>query len=201
MSIAIKTEFDVFLSHGVHDTGIAGVVKNALSEAGLEVFSDQNVKFGNSYTKIWRDALAECSAVVLILTRSTLDSSNLAFEVGAAMAWNKPIYVIYDGIADSEIPSYLDDLRLGQISNLPQIVKEIAKSQEPISEEGREKLMNVYEEFGVPTDQLQCKPLDLRELTEQYNKSSHSNLSAERLIRELIHLRKKGKLPRVIKGR
>ena len=79
MSIAIKTEFDVFLSHGIYDTGIAGVVKNALSEAGLEVFSVQNIKPENSFTEIWRDALAECSAVVLILTRSTLDSSDLAF--------------------------------------------------------------------------------------------------------------------------
>ena len=117
------------------------------------------------------------------------------------MAWNKPIYVIYDGIADSEIPSYLDDLRLCQISHIPQIVEEIAKSQEPISEEDRKTLMNVYEEFGIPTDQLLCKPLDLRELSEQYNKTSHSNLSGERLIRELIRLRKQGKLPRVIKRR
>lgn len=201
MSVAIKTEYDVFLSHGTHDTGIAGVVKNALSDADLEVFSVQSVKPENSFTELWRDALAECSAVVLILTRSTLGSSNLAFEVGAAMAWNKPIYVIHDGIADSEIPRYLDDLKLCQISNLPQIVKEIAKSQEPISEEDRETLMNVYEEFGIPTDQLLCKPLDLRELSEQYNKISHSILSGERLIRELIRLRKQGKLPRVLKRR
>ena len=114
---------------------------------------------------------------MVLLTPESIQRQKVLNEIGMACATNRRIIPLMYHVDGGQIPD---------------IIK---------SEEDREAIMNVYGEFGIPTDQLQCKPFDLRELTEQYNKISHSNLSAERLIRELIRLRKPEKLPRVIKRR
>lgn len=144
-----------------------------------------------------REALAECSAFVMILTRSTLESSNSAFEIGAAMAWNKPIFVLYDGLPKKEIPEYLKDFTVVQFTKLPQVVQEIANLQQQFSDDDRESLVQVYQNLGVPTDQLLIKPLALRDLSKKYDEVTHSTCAAERLVQELIRLRKQGKLPKI----
>ncbi len=199
MSVAATTMHDVFLSHGAHDTGIAGLVKDALAQSDLEVFSIRELKPGEAFMTKMRQALAECNVVVIILTRSTLGSSNVAFEIGAAMAWNKPVYVLYDGISKNEIPSFLRDFRIFQISKLSKVVREIAEARQPFSDEDRESLVRVYEELGVATDQLLQKPVALHELSERYNSLTHSAVGGEKLVQELIRLRKQGKLPKVTK--
>ena len=198
MSIASKT-IDVFLSHGAHDTGIAGVVKRGLADAGLDVFSVHEVKPGKSFLADMRNALAECIGVIIVLTRSTLESSSIAFEIGAAMAWNKPVYVVYDGITTKEIPQYLREFRVCHISKILQIVEEISQSQQLFSDEDRESLMSVYQDFGVPTDQLLRKPLALHDLSKEFNQRTGANFAGEKLVQELIRLRKQGKLPKIKK--
>lgn len=197
MSIATEVIYDVFLSHGVHDKGIADVVKRALAEEGFKVFAVDELKINGSAMAGIREALAECSAFVMILTRSTLESSNSAFEIGAAMAWNKPIFVLYDGLPKKEIPEYLKDFTVVQFTKLPQVVQEIANLQQQFSDDDRESLVQVYQNLGVPTDQLLIKPLALRDLSKKYDEVTHSTCAAERLVQELIRLRKQGKLPKI----
>lgn len=197
MSVATETIYDVFLSHGAQDKGLAQIVTRALDREGLEVFAVHEVTPGEEFLAKMRRELAQCSAFVLILTRSTLKSPNIAFEIGMAMAWNKPIYVLYDGITKKEIPGYLKEFNVLQVSKLPQVVREIAQSQQPFSEEDRDSLINVYQELGVPTDQLLGKPAALHELSQRYNDIASSHVSGERLVQELIRLRKQGKLPKM----
>lgn len=197
MSIATEVIYDVFLSHGTHDRGIADVVKRALAKEGFNVFAVDELKTNGSAMAGMREALAECSAFVMILTRSTLDSSSGAFEIGAAMAWNKPIFVLYDGLSNKEIPEYLKDFTVLQFTELPQVVRKIANLQQQFSDDDRESLVRVYQNLGVPTDQLLIKPLALRDLSKKYDKVTHSTCAAERLVQELIRLRKQGKLPKI----
>jgi hypothetical protein len=197
MTTATEAIYDVFVSHGVHDRGIAGAVRKAFAEAGLEVFAIDEVKSDETFLKKMRRAVAECHAFVLILTRSTLTSPNIAFEIGMAMAWNKPVYVLFDGIAPSEIPAYLREFHVVPISKLERVVREIRESQQPLGPDELRTLVELYNELAVPTDQLLTKPLALRELADKYNRSAHSSVGGAKLVQELIRLRKQGKLPRV----
>src|SRR5436309_2810309 len=111
MTTTTEAIYDVFVSHGVHDRWIADGVQRAFVDAGLEVFAIDEVKANESFLTSMRRALAECHAVVVVLTRSTLTSQNIAVEIGMAMAWSKPIYVLYDGLTKAEIPTYLTEFR------------------------------------------------------------------------------------------
>lgn len=56
MSIATEVIYDVFLSHGVHDKGIADVVKRALAEEGFKVFAVDELKIRLSHGRYSRGA-------------------------------------------------------------------------------------------------------------------------------------------------
>ncbi len=197
MSTVQETLYDVFLSHGVHDTGIAEIVRKRLEASDLGVFAMDHIDAGIDLDLAVRSALAESSAVILILTRSTVGSPYIAFEVGAAMAWNKPIYVLYDGLANDDIPSYLRQFHVVGLGEAERIVNEIAKAKEPMSDAAKESLINIYEELGIPTDQLLRSPARVRDLSESFRERTESPVESERLLRELLRLRKQGKLPKI----
>jgi hypothetical protein len=50
---------------------------------------------------------------------------------------------------------------------------------------------------GTPADQLSQTPQALRELTNRFNRRAGKQLSGERLLSELLRMRKKGQLPRM----
>lgn len=197
MSVAAEAIYDVFITHGARDRGIADLVSRKLADAGLEVYAVHDREPGEEVVSDMRWGLAGCSAFVVILTPSTLRSPNVAFEVGMALAWNKPIFVLYDGIAKSDIPSYLRDFRVASVSKLEQVIREIKKLPQPLSEGDRETLAEVYCDLGVPTDQLLGQPVRVRELADEFNKRTKATVGGEKLVQELIRLRKQGKLPKL----
>ena len=198
MTVAAETH-DVFLIHGAQDLGFTSIVRSAFSEAGLDVYALDHLKPDESFLSEFRSELAECSAFMVILTRSTLDSQNVAVGIGAAMAWNKPVYILYDGISPKEIPSYLRDFHLVPLSKLPQVVAKIAKSRKPLSELERETLVNVYQDLALATDQLIVRPAAVDELWQKFHAETQSAVPPKRLVEELMRLRKQGKLPRLSK--
>jgi len=105
--------------------------------------------------------------------------------------------VLYDGIKKSEIPKYLRGYRVASISKLPQIVREIKKVQQAFPDGDREALVEVYCDLGVATDKLLGQPLLVRELADDFNQQTKSAIGGERLVQELIRLRKQGKLPKL----
>ena len=199
MSTAIEIIYDVFLSHSARDRGMAELVRQSADRAGLEVFSVDSLEGGDKALAAVRSTLAECSAVILLLTRSTLESKNTAFEIGMALAWNKPIYVLYDGIDVSELPDYLREFPVRPVSELDAVVQEIADAQQPLADEAREELVDSYCQIDVPTDQLLTRPVQLRKLAEDFTRRSGTMIGGERLLQELIRLRKQGRLPRLQK--
>lgn len=197
MSVATSTIYDVFITHGSRDRGIADLVGRALTDAGLEVYAIHESQPDEDELSEMRTELAGCSAFVVILTQSTVKSPNVAFEIGMALAWNKPVFVLFDGISKSDISQYLRGYRVASVSKLSQVVRDIKKVHEPFSESGRETLTDVYCDIGVATDRLLGQPLLVRELAEEYNKRTKSTLGGEKLVQELIRLRKQGKLPKL----
>jgi len=80
-------------------------------------------------------------------------------------------------------------------------VQQIKSLQAPLTEASIEHLKEAYISIGVPTDQLSSSPKALQKLTERVNRRSDGTHSGETLLRELLRLRKRGKLPRLGKAK
>lgn len=197
MGVATETTYDVFLSYNQRDRGAAELVRQALSQVGLEAYTADTIEIGPEVVPELRRALAECGAVLFLLTGSSIRSQNVPYETGMALAWNKPIYILFDGLELSEIPDYLKEFEVRRLSEMDDVAKEIAEAREPLSEELRDELITVYRKHGIPTDQLLRKPMQLKDLADRFQEKSGTAVPGERLVQELIRLRKQGQLPRL----
>jgi hypothetical protein len=193
---AKRSACDVFLAASQHDEGVAGVVRRAFEEAGLVVFSPTAMKPGSNFEDALREAIVESWAFVVLLTPSFVNSSTLALEYGGAWVWDKPIYILLESLSPKDVPSYLKRYKAVPIAKLAHVVKAVARSAKPLSERERNLLVSLYADLGVSPDQLAMQPDDLDTLTHDFNEATASPLSAERVLQEIVRLRKQGLLPR-----
>ncbi len=141
--------------------------------------------------------MAESRVFVAILSRSSLPSPWIAMELGAALAWGKSIDLFVEGITESEVPASLAQYRVVPLARLTQILDEIVQSIEPLSDDQIAVLGETYLAVGVPTDQLAARPASLDLLTQRFNRREGTNYSPERILQEVVRLRKQGRLPKL----
>ena len=196
MSIASEAH-DVFLSFSFHDASVAAVVRQALIEGGLDVFTPDSLKSGEDWGVQIQRALVMSQALVIVVSRPSELPPSMLVELGAAMAWKKPVFVLLDGISRSQLPTFLQSFNVFPISKLPQVVAEILRPTSPFSESERQALSELYSSLGIPVDQLLTDSVSLASLAERFNESMGANRSAERLAQELLTLRKRAALPKV----
>lgn len=188
---------DVFLTHAAPDAGMAALVTREFEAAGCGVFAFQSLEPGDDRRDRMVEALVESTAVVVLLTKSSLSSPMVGVEVGAALAWTKPVFVVYDGIAAAEIPAYLREFTVAPLSAVGDVVRQVVAARTPLSERERSHLAKTYEELRVPVDRLLVEPSEWRAFTEAYRRRVKRAVPAKRLVQELVRMRKLGKLPRV----
>jgi len=197
------THYDVFLSHSVRDAALATVVKQHLEEAGLAVFgvSGFDLAIGGEPGTEWADAvweaLVESSALVALLTPAHRDSPALGVEVGGAWVRQKPIYILLEGDGPTELPPYLRRFQVYPLSELSNVILAIAKAAKPLARRQQEALTEAYERTGVPVDRLLTEPAAVAKLAQAFREMSGVAYSGERLVRELLRIRKQGNLPRL----
>ena len=185
---------DVFLAFANADAGIAEVVRRDFEARGLGVLCvgaptpDQNQLDGI------RDALAESRAFVMILTRSFLNSTWMAFFLGAASSWDKPIYILLENLTFSEVPAYLRTLQVRPFGKRAEVIEAIARVSIPLPETKLDLLTELYSRRGIPTDNLAADPDSLDALTDEFNQASELMLTPDHVFRELARLRKLGRL-------
>lgn len=75
----------VFISHSFTDTKLAKRVADTLREAGFQVWDDTQILPGENWAESLGKALNESDAMVVLLTPSSIRSSNIAYEVGYAL--------------------------------------------------------------------------------------------------------------------
>lgn len=189
--------FDIFLSASAADRGVATVVRRAFEDRGLSVFSAVDAQAGAQAEDSIRSAMADARVFVAILTRLSVNSPSIAIELGAAIAWGKAIYLFLDGIGPAELPPALLPYRSIPVSKLGETIKEIERSIEPITPEQADALAELYAVVGVPTDQLASRPAALDQLSKRFNQRTGASYSQERVLQELIRLRKRGGLPKL----
>jgi hypothetical protein len=189
--------YDVFLSSAAADRGVAMVVRRAIEDRGLSVFSADDLQGGAGVEDAIRSAMADARVFVAVLSRLSVNSPTIAIELGAAMAWGKAIYLLLEGIGPAELPSALLRYRSIPLSRLAEALREIERSIEPVTEEQARLLAEVYASISVPTDQLASRPSSLDQLTSRFNQRAGTSYSPERVLQELIRLRKRGGLPKL----
>ena len=195
MTVTATPTFDVFVSHSSRDREFAADVAGRLKFEGLQPFYDASIPLGQEISKAIWDALAECHAFIVIVSPDSTPDAMGMVELGAATAWNKPIFVLLNGPASSRIPEALGNYRVYPRNRLDEVLTQIRRNFEPITDDEREVLKETYRELNIPADRLSQSPLELQQLVESFNEKTKKQLSGTRLLSELLRLRKQAKLP------
>jgi TIR domain len=194
----LKNEtIDAFVSGSLFEADSVKRVVRALESAGLGVASVDGLKPGSNWSDEVRSAIAEASAFVLVIDPASELSPNAAVELGAAMAWPKRVFVINASSAQVQLPSFLSDAAVYPIARVGDVATAILESRRPLTDKDIDTLQRIYTRFGVPTDRLARDPILIDEFVAAFNRTTKSQRTAERLVREMMRLRKEGKWPRL----
>jgi hypothetical protein len=199
MSTKVAT-YDVFLSYSLPEARSADLVQRALEEGGLDVFNLASAQAGENIEDLLWQALAESAALVVITPPEGAPASQVVFEVGAFTAWHKPIYVVHSGGGTVRLPSYLAEFPVFPLSRIDDVVQSIKRTIEQsfsqFSDDQRKALVETYQELGTPLDRLLADPALIERVARAFHKRCGTHYSGERLVQELLRVRKRGDLPR-----
>lgn len=123
--------------------------------------------------------------------------ASIGIEIGAAMAWQKPLYFIHAGIAAIEMPFDISEWPVYPATRIEDVIHRIRQGVEPLSPRDTKVLMQVYLEFGTPLDRILLDASLQQDFVSKFQDRSSSSVSGERLFYEAIRLRKAGGLPRL----
>lgn len=197
MSTQTATTYDVFLSYPRTESGLADQVARSLEQAGLDVFWDREIALGeNLQDTIWR-ALAESAALIAIVPSEGPLASNIAVEVGAFKAWCKPIYIIQAARGQVRLPAYLADCQVYPPSRVDDVVASIKRGLASLTEDDCRVLASIYDNYGISVDEILTNPVKIEAFADEFNARCRKRVTGERLVQELLRLRKKGQLPRI----
>ena len=187
---------DVFLSCSQSETAWAAEVQLRFGEAGLKVFTDYGADAGNGLDGLIWDALVESSALIALVRSPRGMSAMLSFEIGAAMTWQKPVYVLYEGDRPTGLPKYAERFGMFPAREIDKIVR-LVVGERGFSDQEHRALERAYVAVGVPVDTLLEDTAKVEQLERNFKSATKTYASGERLLRELLRMRKQGKLPRL----
>lgn len=187
-----RTTCDVFLSFSQRDAALARQLADDLRANGLQTFADKDVPPGEETSDAVWEALAESRALLAIVSPEGMTPS-MGIEIGAARAWNKPIFAIITESAMNRVPTVLTGIKLYPPERAEEVVQAIKFTGGALSEAERSELARIYGEIGVPVDSL-LDPALLQRLCKRFEARTKRHLPGERLLSELLRMRKQGKL-------
>ncbi len=196
MPETISSACDVFISHALTDSDVATEIANNLKSAGFETFRAGVVPAGSDLGEAIWDVLAESRALIAVISPDTPTHAMSLVEIGAAAAWNKPVFLLINGSSSAKLPSALTGYPVYPLNRLEDLVRAIRVGFTPFTDDQRAALAEIYRELGSSADELSQSPKALRHLTSRFNQRAGTKYSGERLLRELLRLRKTGRLPR-----
>ncbi len=187
--------YDVFVSHADTNADLAREVAEPCRENGLEGVANSELPARRNVGDIVWDALAESRALIAILSPHG-PTPPMAVEIGAARAWNKPIYAIVTDPTASYEGAALKGVALYPKGRVADVIRLIQESSHQFTEEDRSLLARLYSEAAVSVDQLLLSPAKLEKLVKQFSRASGKRVDGERLLSELLRMRKQKKLVR-----
>jgi hypothetical protein len=191
----VSKTYDVFVSHSADDARLAGEIANACRANGLNAITFAELLPGTNISDALWEALAESRALLAVFSRSG-PTPSMAIELGAARAWNKPIFGIVADPTFTDLPPGLSGIPLYPSGRVEDVIRAIKLGGKELSEDDRSLLAKLYTEVGVSVDQLALDPRHLEELVTRFAASTGKAVPGERLLWELLRMRKQGKLVR-----
>lgn len=188
-----KRSFDIFISYAMQDRALAEQLAAACQAAGLSSVTANDIAPGANWDQVLWEALAESKALLAIVSR-TAPTANMGVELGAALAWNKPIFGIVDDASGSALPASLPSMRLYPASRIDDVIHAVKASDADLTDADRDELRKIYLESQTPVDRYAIDLDALRQLTDQFRGKINKPVSQERLLAELMRMRKAGKL-------
>lgn len=185
---------DVYISHALRDTELAKEFVTSARAVGLEPAASLDFSATDEASDALWDALAECRAFVAIVSPPGLTAST-GFELGAAQGWNKPVFAVMTD-ASAKAPPALARAAIYSPTAVDEVVKAIQVIGEPLSNYDLGVLAEIYESLRMPLDKLAVEPRYTDKLVQQFKVRSHRLVSGERLLSELLRMRKRGVLQR-----
>jgi hypothetical protein len=194
-----ERDYDIFLTFSPTDRSTAEVVAGRFESAGLSVFLG-SVESGELLSDAILRELVAARALVVLLTPLGLRSINIGLDMGAALSWQKPVFVLSDGVSPSELPPLFRSHRVYPVAELDRVIRDVRQTMQPLTDDDRDALKELYGRLQIPTDQLISQPHQLDSFTRAFNRLRHSTYAGERLTQELLRMRKRGELPRLGRG-
>jgi hypothetical protein len=188
---------DVLVSHAAGDARLAKNVADALRANGLEAVTDAELldKGTEASDALW-EALSESRALVTILP-PTGPTPSMTLELGAARAWNKPVFGVVTDPSTAHVPPWLRGVHVYTSGQIDDIIRAIKQSGQELSEDDRSLLADLYRAVGIPVDQFALDPTELDRFVQRFRAAAGRTVSGERLLSELLRMRKQGKLSRI----
>lgn len=103
-------ECDIFISHVEEDEADARALAGALREQGYSVWIyEEHQAGGVDYTKQTARALKECRAVLVLISRATLESQDVESEIHIAYRKKKKLMPVLKGMTYKELGDEKED--------------------------------------------------------------------------------------------
>ncbi|MBX3443758.1 MAG: toll/interleukin-1 receptor domain-containing protein [Planctomyces sp.] len=183
---------DVFLSFSAAESALAGRVADQLRAHGLVVFDEDRLEERAHIEDAMWDAVAECRAVVAIVSRDA-PTSRMTFEIGAALAWRKPVFAIASDWSLTRVNPLLAQASVYSPDRIDDVARAV-RSIRDLSARDRRVLAGACRATAGSVDQLIADPVLLDSLEARYQARTGQFVPAERLLSELLRMRKQGLL-------
>jgi hypothetical protein len=119
--------YKIFISFDAEDRAVADSLKLQLSKAGAEVSTTQEVPEGVQIKLRISDAMRMSDEVIAIVSKRSVHSQWLSFEVGMAAGLGKKLLPVVVGISPSELPPVLKSFRAVKLNQFPDYVAGLSK--------------------------------------------------------------------------
>lgn len=174
-------------------------VAQRLSELGpfdvvLDIDITTDGKLQDVGAELWT-AVAKSDAMVFVLDDSDLTSEGYV-ELGAAWARDIPTLAVAV-VAQPRVPVMLAKQQYFHEASLAELVREIHRSTEPMSPAEIAVMSDLYRRNGIPVDRLMAEPGLASKFVKELTKATGRTVLEQRVLTQLLRLRKSGNLPRV----
>ena len=129
---AAANHYLVFVSHSTKDRWIARQMARLIEEKGrrlgVRAFLDaKDIDGGDSIPDAIRDSLTECSELMLLLTRNSVNRPWVLAEMGAIWVLRKRIVAITDNVAPEEMPDIIMPYKAMSINEFDEYLDQLMK--------------------------------------------------------------------------
>ncbi|MEE0927722.1 MAG: leucine-rich repeat protein [Acutalibacteraceae bacterium] len=137
----VQTHFDpytgnepyLFVSYSHRDTKIVYPILDALSKRKYRIWYDESCETGNDFRDELRQRIEKCEAVLLFVSKASMNSPFCGMEVIVARENNKKLYPIY--LDDAEVPPafqiLLANTHHGSADNKEKLIKSLLRDLPP----------------------------------------------------------------------